>query len=107
MPRVQQSTTPRTAQDRASLLFQGILAVLSAICLESSGRTNAYLGLRSAYAHVYKNAYDTDDMPSIEANMKLARDAAQKALFLDLGSEKARHAVDDLERRLAKLQPDG
>ena len=60
-----------------------------------------------AYAKRYTNAYETDDMAAVEASIKRAHDAAQKALLLDLGSEKARHAVDDLQRRLAKLPPKG
>jgi hypothetical protein len=90
----------------AGRVAERMLALADRVVANHPDEPAAYLALSSAYAQIYKNGYDTDDMPSIEANMKRAHDAAQKALLLDLGSEKARHAVDDLQRRLAKLRPD-
>jgi hypothetical protein len=52
---------------------------------------------------MYKNAYQVDDEGAVEPNMKLARDAAEKALLLDPKNERARYGVEDLQRRLAAL----
>ena len=47
------------------------------------------------------------DQPAIESNMKLALNAAERALRLDQNSDKARNAVDGLQRRLADLHRKG
>ncbi len=67
----------------------------------------SHLALSFAYAQVYKNACPIENGPAIEANMRRALEAAREALRLDRRSERARHAVDDLERRLSDRRPKG
>jgi tRNA A-37 threonylcarbamoyl transferase component Bud32 len=67
----------------------------------------SYLTLSRAYAQMYKNAYQVQDEASVEPNMRLARDAAQKALLLDPKNERAQYALEDLQRRLAALPKKG
>ena len=59
------------------------------------------LALSAAYRQTYKNGYPMKDQAAVEANMKLALNAAERALLLDQNSDKARNAVYDLKRRLA------
>ena len=80
-----------------------MLALAKHVVDAHPGEPAAHRALSFAYGQIYKNAYESDNDSEIEPNMKLARDAALKALSLEPTSEIARHQVDDLERRLAAL----
>ena len=78
-----------------------MLALANHIVADHPDETAAYLALSAAYKQIYKNGYSTKDQAAVEANMKLALNAAERALLLDQNSDKARNAVYDLQRRLA------
>jgi tetratricopeptide (TPR) repeat protein len=89
----------------AKRIAERMLALANHVVAAHPRQPASYLALSYAYAQIYKNAYLTKDGPAIEVNMRSARDAAQKALLLDLNSERAWNAVDDFQRRLADLHP--
>jgi hypothetical protein len=66
---------------------------------------DAHLALSMAYAQFYKNASRISDRPGVETNMRLALAAAQKALLLDIRSDRIRHEVAQLERKLKGIAP--
>jgi len=87
--------------DGARRIAERMLALASHIVAVHPDEPAAHLALSAAYRQIYKNAYPMDDQEAVEANMNLAINAAERALLLDRDSDKARNAVDDLQRRLA------
>ena len=62
------------------------------------------VALSGAYIQCYKNAIQTEDQAAVEANMKLALNAARAASQLDLTSETAQQAVYTLQRKLLSIR---
>ena len=95
--------------DKSGHIADSMLALAHHVIARHPDEPASYLSLSAAYKQMYKNAYESQppDMASVETNMSLALDAAQEALRRNLNREKARHAVDELQRRLAELHPNG
>jgi serine/threonine protein kinase len=89
--------------DRAQRLAARMLALADHLVKVRPQEPASHLARSIAYAQIYKNAYEAKDHNAIEPNLRAAHDAAQEALLLDPASDRARHAVDDLGRRLADL----
>ena len=80
------------------------LALANHIVAAYPNQPAARLALSGAYIQCYKNAIQTEDQAAVEANMKLALDAAQAASQLDLTSETAQQAVYTLQRKLLSIR---
>jgi hypothetical protein len=89
--------------DAARRTADRMLALARLLVGRHTDQPAAHLALSEAYTQHYKNAWQTDDRPAIERNMRLALDAATRARALDPSNEFARIKVDLLQLKLEKL----
>jgi hypothetical protein len=93
--------------EEARRITARMLALANRIVAAYPRESCAYLAISDTYFQMSKDARERDDRASVTAYLKQALGAAQWALVLDPNREGAQHMVNDLQRRLARVQNEG
>jgi serine/threonine protein kinase len=89
--------------DKARRIDDRSLALANLLVAAHPNEIASYLALSLAHFQVSKDAWKIEDRKAVEESLKLALQAAQRALGLNPSSEVAQQRIYDLQRRLVGL----